>query len=143
MKTATDCQATLIVATTVPGRRRSRLGDSTTRWVNAIGHGFTVLQLGIKLPRLMHRKVIPSTCAVPDGGRWITSPELDLPPMRLRATASVSWASRDKAPSDIPPVQNLRCTRAQGKKEDTRRVQNCRPLTMTKPSQRIHKGSQL
>ena len=38
----------------------------------------------------------------------VTSPELDLPPIRLSATASVSCASLDNAPSDMAPVQNLR-----------------------------------
>ena len=39
------------------------------------------------------------------------SPELDLPPIRFMAMASTSWASGDRAPSDIPPVQK-RCRMA-------------------------------
>ncbi len=33
------------------------------------------------------------------------SPEFDLPPKRFMLMASVSCASRDSAPSDMPPVQ--------------------------------------
>jgi len=35
------------------------------------------------------------------------SPELDLPPMRFIAIAIASWHSREMAPRDMPPVQNL------------------------------------
>mmetsp|Transcript_18339 Transcript_18339/g.37208 ORF Transcript_18339/g.37208 Transcript_18339/m.37208 type:complete len:211 (-) Transcript_18339:1269-1901(-) len=42
------------------------------------------------------------------------SPELLLPPKRFMAMPSVSCASRDSAPSDMPPVQNLRMISSTG-----------------------------
>mmetsp|Transcript_8570 Transcript_8570/g.17123 ORF Transcript_8570/g.17123 Transcript_8570/m.17123 type:complete len:203 (+) Transcript_8570:1771-2379(+) len=42
------------------------------------------------------------------------SPLLLLPPKRFRAMASVSCASRESAPRDMPPVQNLRTTSSSG-----------------------------
>mmetsp|Transcript_8219 Transcript_8219/g.20044 ORF Transcript_8219/g.20044 Transcript_8219/m.20044 type:complete len:210 (-) Transcript_8219:2720-3349(-) len=59
----------------------------------------------------------PSTTSVMGLKRLLSSPpspQLDFPPIRFIAMPSTSCASGESAPSDIPPVQNLRMMASTG-----------------------------